>query len=104
MIDLSKYRVIDLSFELVPGEKKVDGRYIHGEPARGRPVEVQEFIAFNARMHFIQSQTHNGTHVEAPYKYSDEGADIASMPVESYLGEAVVCDFAHKGGRPGDQP
>ena len=97
MIDLSKYRVIDLSFELVPGEKKVDGRYIHGEPARGRPVEVQEFIAFNARMHFIQSQTHNGTHVEAPYKYSEEGADIASMPVESYLGEAVVCDFAHKG-------
>jgi kynurenine formamidase len=47
-------------------------------------------------MHFIQSETRNGTHVESAYKYSEEGADIGSMPVESYIGEAVVCDFAHK--------
>jgi kynurenine formamidase len=97
VIDLSKYRIIDLSHELVPGERKIDGTYLHGEPFHGRPVEVQEMMAFNARMHHIQSETHNGTHVEAPYKYSDDGADIASMPVESYIGEAVLCDFAHKG-------
>ena len=97
MIDLSRYRIIDLSHELVPGERKLDGRYLHGEPFYGRPVEVQEMIAYNARMHFIQSETHNGTHVEAPYKYADDGADIASMPSSSYMGEAVVCDFAHKG-------
>ena len=97
MIDLSKYRIIDLSHELVPGERKIDGTYLHGEPFYGRTVEVQEMMAYNARMHHIQSETHNGTHVEAPYKYSDDGADIASMPVESYMGEAVLCDFAHKG-------
>ena len=96
MIDLSKYRIIDLSHELLPGERKIDGSYLHGEPFHGRPVEVQEMTAFNARMHHIQSETHNGTHVEAPYKYSDDGADIASMPIESYMGEAVLCDFAHK--------
>jgi arylformamidase len=97
VIDLSKYRIIDLSYELLPGERKMDGRYLHGEPFYGRPVEVQEMMAYNARMHHIQSETHNGTHVEAPYKYADHGADIASMPIESYIGEAVVCDFAHKG-------
>ena len=96
MIDLSKYRIIDLSHELVPGERKIDGRYLHGEPFHGRPVEVQEFMAYNARMHHIQSETHNGTHVEAPYKYADDGADIASMPVESYMGEAVVCDWVER--------
>ena len=96
MIDLANYRIIDLSYELVPGEKKIDGRYIHGEPRWGRPVEVEEFIAFEARMHFIESQTHNGTHVEAPYKYDEAGADVGSMPLQSYMGEAVVCDF---GGR-----
>jgi arylformamidase len=96
LIDLSKYRIIDLSYELVPGERKIDGRYLHGEPFYGRQVEAQEFIAYGARMHFIQSQTHNGTHVEASYKYDEDGADIASMPLESFLGEAVVCDFSHK--------
>ena len=96
MIDLRKYRIIDLSHEVIPGELKTDGRYLHGEPHAGRPVEVQEFIAYGARMHFIQGQTHMGTHVEAPYKYSDTGADAGSMPLESYLGEAAACDFTHK--------
>ncbi len=81
MIDRSKYRIIDLSYELVPGEQKIDGRYLHGEPFYGRPIEVQEFIAYDARMHFIRTQTHNGTHVEAPYKYDENGADDGSMPL-----------------------
>lgn len=55
MIDLSKYRIIDLSHEMVPGEQKIDGHYLHGEPFFGRSVEVQEFMAYGARMHFIQS-------------------------------------------------
>ena len=99
MIDLSKYRIIDLSHELVPGERKLDGRYVHGEPFHGRPVEVEEFIAFNARMHFIQSQTHNGTHVEAPYKYDENGLDVGAMPLELYIGEAVVCDLGSVDGQ-----
>ena len=97
MIDLSKYRIIDLSHEMVPGEQKIDGHYLHGEPFFGRSVEVQEFMAYGARMHFIQSQTHNGTHCEGAYKYLDEGPDMAGMPLASYIGEAVVCDLSHKG-------
>jgi hypothetical protein len=49
MIDLNKYRVIDLSYELEPGERKLDGRYLHGRTSFDRPIEVQEFIAFGAR-------------------------------------------------------
>jgi len=100
MIDLTKYRIIDLSHELVPGEQKLNGQYLHGVPSfNGRTVELKEFEAYNARMHFIHSQTHNGTHVEAPYKYDENGADIASMPLERYMGEAVVCDMDHRAGR-----
>ena len=51
-------------------------------------------------MHFIQSQTHNGTHVEASYKFSETGSDLASMPIETYLGEAVACNFTQKAGHP----
>jgi kynurenine formamidase len=96
MIDLSRYRVIDLSYSIMPGERKIDGRYLHGEPFYGRWTEVQEFIAYGARMHFVQTQTHLGTHAEAPYKYSEAGADLGSMPPESYMGEAVVCKFSDK--------
>ena len=98
MIDLCRYRLIDLSHELIPGERKQNGTYLHGEPFNGRSVEVQEFYAYNARMHFIQSQTHNGTHVEAPYKYDENGADIANMPLDSYIGEAIVCDLDYRSG------
>ncbi len=99
MIDLSKYRIIDLSREIVPGERKVDRKYLHREPSGGRPAEIQDFFAYEARMHFIQGQTHTGTHSEAPYKYSDTGADAGSMPLETYIGEAAACNFSAK--RPG---
>ena len=96
MIDLTKYRIIDLSAELVPGERRIDGHYFHGDALGGRPIELQEFTAYGARMHFIQGQTHTGTHVEAPYKYSDTGTDIGSMPLECYIGQAAACNFEHK--------
>jgi kynurenine formamidase len=96
MIDLRQYRIIDLSYELVPGERRMDGRYLHGDPLWGRPIEVQEFVAYGARMHFVQGQTHSGTHVEATYKYAEDGADLGAMPVASYLGEAAACNFTHK--------
>ena len=96
MIDLSKYRIIDLSRELVPGELKLDGRYLHGDHQWGRQIELQEFKAFEARMHFVQTQAHIGVHTEAPYKYSDTGDDLGSVPLESYMGEAVACNFTDK--------
>ena len=42
MIDLFRYRIIDLSHELRPGERRRDGRYLHGDPLHERPVEVQD--------------------------------------------------------------
>jgi len=65
--------------EVLPGERKGDGRYFHGRPLHGRACEVDEFIAYTARMHFIRSETHMGTHLESPYKYFEEGKDVASL-------------------------
>jgi arylformamidase len=97
MIDLSKYRIIDLSYELFPGEMKVDGHYLHGQPFYGRATEVQEFFAYGARMHFIQTQTHLGTHAECDYKFFDAGAEFPDMPLSSFMGEAVACNLSHVG-------
>ena len=99
MFEMSQYRIIDLSRELLPSEQKADGFHRHGSGTR--PVELEEFYNAldGARMHFIHSQTHNGTHVEAAYKYSETGADIADTPLETYIGEAVACNFTHKAGQ-----
>lgn len=99
MIDLSKYRILDLSYELVPGERKIDGRYTSPEPINvgiGRYLDTQEMICCDARMHFIQGQTHIGTHAEAPYKYDENGLDIAGLPIDTFIGEAVACDFTDR--------
>lgn len=101
MIDLSKYRIIDLSYELVPGERKINGQYLHGEPRSGRPIEVTEFIAFEAKMHWVKGESHTGTHTEAPYKYSETEADLGSMPLDLYIGEAITCNFT---GKKPDEP
>ena len=101
MIDLSKYRIIDLSHELFPSEQKTDGRQRHGRPVFGeRPIDLTEFFHSEdgSRMHFIHSQTHNGTHVEAPYKYAEDRADVADMPLDTYIGVAAVCRFAGSAG------
>ena len=103
MIDLSKYRIIDLSHELFPSEQKTDGAQRHGKPFGGeRAIDLQEFYHSEdgSRMHFIQSQTHNGTHVEAPYKYAEDGADSAEVAIDTYLGEAAACDFSKTEGGP----
>ena len=97
VIDLSNYRIVDLSYELVPGERRINGEYLPGEPWYGRSLELQEFFFSTARMHFLQAQTHLGTHYEAPCKYQD-GPDVAGTDLTSYLGEAVVCDFSAKAG------
>jgi kynurenine formamidase len=97
VIDLNNYRVVDLSYELVPGERLINGEYRPGEPWYGRTLELQEFVFSTARMHFLQAQTHLGTHTEAPYKYQD-GPDVAGTDLSSYMGEAAVCDFSAKAG------
>ena len=43
---------------------------------------------------------HNGTHVDAPYHFIEDGKTIDKMPLESYVGWA--CVIAHEGDITGD--
>ena len=47
-------------------------------------------------MHFIRGETHTGTHIEAPYKVFEGGKDVASMPLDSFIGDAIVVDCSTK--------
>jgi len=42
VIDLKKYRIVDLSEELVPGTLNTNGEYVHGSEVRR--LEIREFL------------------------------------------------------------
>ena len=93
MIGVKDYRVIDLSAEIKPGVLKVDGEYLHGKG--NRRFEIQQFTYATDKtfMHWVETETHVGTHVELP-AHLDEGAkSCAEMPIEAFFGEAVVLKF-----------
>jgi arylformamidase len=42
---------------------------------------------------------HNGTHADAPFHFTRKGDTIDCVPLENYIGPAVVIDFAEKFSR-----
>jgi len=47
----------------------------------------------------LNMSTHNGTHADAPFHFDGEGAAIDSVPLQNYIGPAVVIDLAGKFSR-----
>jgi len=93
MIDISQYRIIDLSAEIKPGILKVNGEYVHGN--QPRRFEIRQFIYApdKALMHWVETETHIGTHVELPAHLTDGAKSASEMPIESFIGEAIVLKF-----------
>jgi len=93
MINLKDYRIIDLSEEIIPGILKVNGEYLHGNQIRR--FEIRQFIYApdKALMHWVETETHIGTHVELPAHLTDGAKSASEMPLESFMGEAVILKF-----------
>ncbi len=71
----------------------------HAEPFFGREIHLEEFLFApqdNVRMHWIRGETHVGTHLESSLKVSETGKDIASLPLDNFVGEALVVDLSKK--------
>lgn len=84
-------RVLELSHELLPGEEEyaleVTSRFVEEllpEYADLRPPGV-DYI-----MSEVFLWSHVGTHMEAPYHYFKDGADIASLPLLRVVGDAAL--------------
>jgi kynurenine formamidase len=109
LIDLNRYRIIDLTAELRPGRMRVDGKYIHrsDEFSPNRRLELVQFIyqPNGDFMHYVYAETHIGTHVEVSSHLNfdkslpfgkEGGKSCSEFPIETWLGEAYVLDYAHK--------
>lgn len=93
MIDLKKNRIVDLSMELFPGIKKVNGEYIHGREIRR--LEIRQFVysADKMIMHWVDTETHIGTHVEGPSHHPQGEKSVSELPIDTFMGEALVLNL-----------
>ena len=88
-------RIIDLTHALLPGQEeygleietfRVPDLY---PQYRSRPED--HYIMTRIRM-----SPHIGTHIEAPYHLLQDGGDVATLPLDKLVGQALIMDFTHK--------
>lgn len=86
-VAIPKGRVVDLSQVLYPGQEqyKLEATMV-GE----RPGETADIF------YEVHLWTHVGTHVEMPFHFLSKGKDATQMPLDKFMGWAIVLDFRHK--------
>jgi len=86
------YKIIDLSVEVHPGVQKIDGNYHWGNQIR--KFEIRQFIAPGPHfMYWVDTETHVGTHVELPAHIIEGSKSPTEMPLEIFMGKAIVLRF-----------
>jgi len=81
-IDPSRYRIVDLSYEVDPDNYPPD-----------RPFELTlGYLADNAFKYDVRTHSHVGTHIESPAHFFAGGRDITSYPLDAFYGRAVLLD------------
>ncbi|MEM2123209.1 MAG: cyclase family protein, partial [Candidatus Bathyarchaeia archaeon] len=84
---IPKGRIVDLTHILHPGREQYTL-----EVSRLKERESREGDIMSA----VYMWSHIGTHVEAPLHFLSYGGDVASIPLESLIGPAIVLDFRRK--------
>lgn len=79
-LDLTRYRVVDLSLEVVP-----DG-------TQDRPFRAVRGVLPDGcfKYDITCTHTHVGTHVEVPAHYWENGASVCDVPLTCFMGRAVL--------------
>ena len=84
---LTGKRIVDVSCILHPGKEK-------------RRLEIRDkTFPFDGSMYFdVDMMSHLGTHVEVPlHWFRKTGKDLVQMPVETFIGEAVLLNLVGEG-------
>lgn len=83
-----RYRAIDLTHRLLPGEEQYTVE-IHqrGKPREGATGDI---------MHDVHLWSHSGTHLEVSRHFYAGGKDTSDFPPEVFLGPAIRLDFRRK--------
>jgi arylformamidase len=87
-------RIVDLTRTITPTDAGAQRKFVvnihdalHEIPGKQRP-EGEWYI-----MSDVELMNHVGTHIETPFHCLKEGADLAKVPVDQLVGEAVILDL-----------
>ena len=82
-IDLNKYRIVDISYEVVP------------PGSDDRPFVMERGLLADRAYKYDVTETHShvGTHVEAPAHFFDGGKAVTDLPLTTYFGRAVLLEI-----------
>jgi kynurenine formamidase len=92
---VSVRRIVDLSLVL-----DAETQIYPGDPAPEiRPATTVETDGYNVA--HLSFGSHNGTHVDAPYHFLDEGETLETIPLSRFCGPAVIADVtSHASNQP----
>jgi len=91
VVDLFRnHRIVDLSHKIEEGMTV----YI-GDPAP-KITRIKRIDEEGVNLSKVEMGVHNGTHIDAPYHFIDEGITVDKFPVERFLGTALTLDFSNK--------
>lgn len=81
-IDLTKYRIVDISYEVVP------------PGSDDRPFVIERgYLADMAYKYDVKkTHSHVGTHVETPAHFFDDGKDVIGLPLTTYFGKGILLE------------
>jgi arylformamidase len=95
---LQRLRAIELSHVLLPGDEEyrleVENRFVEEllpEYAGLRPPGA-DYI-----MSEVHLWSHVGTHIEAPFHYFRDGADVSEVPLDRVVGECALLQLTDRG-------
>ncbi len=86
----TRRRIVDLTFALAPGMPRYPSPN-HPEVAFTRTAERAEK---GRQVTKLVLGTHSGTHVDAPGHFIEGGADVASLPLDVFVGPAGLADLS----------
>lgn len=84
-IDLDKYRIIDLSYEVIPGQEEDILGY--------RPFITEKwgYLSDGSYTEYVvKTHSHVGTHVEGALHFFGKGKSITQMPLTAFMGRAIL--------------
>lgn len=87
-------RIVDLTSIIEPTEPEAQRRFVvsHRPAIAETPGKVRPAGEWYIMSH-VDVMVHVGTHIEVPYHCLEDGADLAAVPVEQLVGDAVVLDL-----------
>jgi len=82
-IDLEKYRIVDISYEVVP------------PGSDDRPFVMERGLLADRAYKYDITKTHShvGTHVETPAHFYDGGKDVTDLPLTTYFGRGILLEI-----------